>query len=768
MLVVNPLSSSAASYYFRGQGPGRWMGQGPDLLGLSGQVRRRDLVALLRGCHPHDGHFLPARKPARRRAGWDLILAAPKSVSLLSALAEGGRSTIAAAHDAAVNDVVDDFERRLLKLRRAAALGGWTSSAGAVAAGFGHRANHSREPHLHTHLLLCNLGRDDAGVWSSIDSSWWVGQRSLGAVYQLALRHHLGAGGIELDWRIRRDGLGDLAGVPRATIRSASSRSHAAAVEAAAVMAEHNGRRSGIRSEATVRTRAVAELQPWRQRATAAGFGPDEADRLLATARSVPSRAAATPRTPPQEAALEHRVTTWLTAQRSTFRQGDVLVALAACVADGMDARRAQSWTEHFCSTAIPVPSPTTASPRWTTATAQATDRRLVAISRATRPATVQPAGIRPAGVDGSIAGEPGLSPARRHAVRTVLSPGARVQVLAAPPGRTNLLAQAAVLEAAAAAWREAGVHVSMVTSSDQAAWRWRTLTGIESFNAGGRADVVIVDHADRRPTEDLLAVLAGVGAAGGRAILLEGGTSPRLSWIRSDGLAEIAAGASRLDPGPTPVWAASEGSAPRRGDQGPGRPATKAADAAGQLLASWAASPPGSTPPRLVGLGFAEVDALNQAARAALVDAGEIQGSALSCAGKVLQAGDRVVALRRLSSGLPSGSDLRVVEVDERRSRIRVSGEAGRWTLERPEAAHLGYGYAVTPVLAARAPGPLLLLGPRHALGPHRDRVVAAAMVSPRPDIALRHEAAEVAGRGGGGPLRSSAPDLGFGAGLT
>ena len=100
-----------------------------------------------------------------------MILAAPKSVSLLAALADGGRSTIAAAHDAAVHDVVEDFERRLLKLRRSAAPGGLASAAGVVAAGFGHGANHSGEPHLHTHLLLCNLGRDDGGVWSSIDSS---------------------------------------------------------------------------------------------------------------------------------------------------------------------------------------------------------------------------------------------------------------------------------------------------------------------------------------------------------------------------------------------------------------------------------------------------------------------------------------------------------------------------------------------------------------------------------------------------------------------
>ena len=93
------------------------MGQGSDLLGLEGHVEYHDLARLLRGCHPESGRFLPAWKPARRRAGWDLTLAAPKSVSLLAALAAGG-DEVTAAHRAAVHDVVDEVER-LLTVRRA-------------------------------------------------------------------------------------------------------------------------------------------------------------------------------------------------------------------------------------------------------------------------------------------------------------------------------------------------------------------------------------------------------------------------------------------------------------------------------------------------------------------------------------------------------------------------------------------------------------------------------------------------------------------------
>ena len=43
---------------------------------------------------------------------------------------------------------------------------------------------------------------------------------------------------------------------------------------------------------------------------------------------------------------------------------------------------------------------------------------------------------------------------------------------------------------------------------------------------------------------------------------------------------------------------------------------------------------------------------------------------------------------------------------------------------------AHVGYGYAVTPELAVRTAGSLLVLGPADAMGSARNRVVACALV--------------------------------------
>ena len=56
---------------------GIWHGRGAELLGLSGDIKRRDFEALL------DGHGITTKKTANRRAGWDLTFSAPKSVSLV-------------------------------------------------------------------------------------------------------------------------------------------------------------------------------------------------------------------------------------------------------------------------------------------------------------------------------------------------------------------------------------------------------------------------------------------------------------------------------------------------------------------------------------------------------------------------------------------------------------------------------------------------------------------------------------------------------------
>jgi conjugative relaxase-like TrwC/TraI family protein len=717
VLIITPLTPAAVDYYFRGQAAGRWVGQGVAGLGLAGSVERGDLAALLRGCRPGDGAFLPAARPARRRAGWDLTLAAPKSISLLAGVAIQGGAALTGAHAAAVADVVEHFELRLLALRRGSTPRRTTPPEGLVAAAFHHRVNAADDPHLHTHLIVCNLGRGPDGVWSPIHSSWWTQRASLGAIYQLSLRHHLEAQGLGLPWRLRDDGFAEVIAVPRAALRAASGRSRAAAADRAAFGDAAGGRTVGIRAAATAQSRDA--MRPGRRTTTPGdvGFGPEEAGRLLSEARAPAKR--------PAGPGLEQAVTARLAGQRSTFRITDVLVALAACTPGGFPAAAAWRWAAGYCDAARPVPSPAGWAPRWTTPLALVSDERLWACARRMVTRRARHAG------DAGLDAYPDLDQQGLQAARALLAGDRSLHVLQAASGHTNLLAQAAVLEAAGAAWSAGGQRVVVATSSDQAATRWRILTGLSRQRSGPPADVVVVDHADRRPTPELLSLLMDIDRTGAHAVLLEGGTMPRLSWRPSAALAAAGDHWGRLDPGPAPTWVATlqRGCPPPRISPGPVGCSTARA-AVQYLLAAWDEAGSSRHPAALVGLGYAEVDGLNQAARAQLVARGHLTGPQVVAGGRAFQAGDRMVALRRLAPGLAPGATASIVEVDARRRTARVSWDHGNAVLDRSALSHAGYAYALTPGLAARIASPLLVLGPPEIMGPHRARVRGAALV--------------------------------------
>ncbi len=152
-------------------------------------------------------------------------------------------------------------------MRRAAEPGGRSPSAGAVAACFDHPANGSGEPHLHSHLLLCNLGCDRVGGVVGPDLSWWTGRHALGAVYQLGLRHHLRAGGLDAGLAAARGRAWPTwpgCPAPRSG-RPAAAAGRPLIDRAAFQTAGGGGRTFAIRSGATIQSRA-ARARPDRGR----------------------------------------------------------------------------------------------------------------------------------------------------------------------------------------------------------------------------------------------------------------------------------------------------------------------------------------------------------------------------------------------------------------------------------------------------------------------------------------------------------------------
>jgi conjugative relaxase-like TrwC/TraI family protein len=685
------VGAAAVGYYLDGRARGEWIGTGIDALELEGEVTAGDLRAVLQGRHPGTGRFLPDRKPARRRAGWDLMFAAPKSVSLLARRADRG-TEFAGAHSAAVRSVLSYIERRMLTCASASAPGGRGPAHGAVAAAFDHRTNAASEPHIHTHLLLANLGQGADGRWAAVSGSQWkVSRRMLEALYQLELRDQISRSGIGVDWRLRSDGFADIAAVPRAAVRAASTQSRATA------------------SRGWFAARSEARQASWRESVAAEGF------ELDARGLVGPRVLAETPR----QETLGPAVTRWLAARQSEFSLGDVLIGLAARREVGLPAEAAHSWAEEFCEAAIPAARVTTAvkgrvgvkggvGPRWTSHLAKAEDDALLRL-------------LANLGDDRSV------TAARLHIFRTVADAAAalagedrRSVVLGCDPGRSQLVAHAEILEACRRLLgEERGVVVD--SPSPGGSLRWLALAGIGVYRPETRGSIVVVDRAGRRSTTDLLALVTRGLECDNRFVFVEGGTFPHLSRPHSRGLLDWTETQGRLSAAATP-WGGSTGGAD------PGEVPARGRDAAERLLRAWAVESRVGDRPLLVGLGPEEVESLNQAARSAVRATGALAERALEVSGREFRAGDRVVLLRTGRWG-PRGSLGEVVDARPPRREMTVRWDTGRTErLDGGGVVQLGHGYAATPSLAAHTDLPVLALAPPEALPDLRERVLLAA----------------------------------------
>lgn len=207
-----------------GPSPGRWTGTAAAGLGLGGPVEERELAAVLSGLHPHRGH--PLRNRPATVGGYDLVFAAPKSVSVLFGL--GGALPARAAHDAqraAVEAAMRYVAERAVGVRSGSGEDRRAEPVrGVIAASFDHGVSRALDPHLHTHVVLANMGQGRDGRWRALDGRGLDAHaRAAGALYAAHLRHalteHTGA-----RWIRRRSGAYELAAVDPAVLGALSAR----------------------------------------------------------------------------------------------------------------------------------------------------------------------------------------------------------------------------------------------------------------------------------------------------------------------------------------------------------------------------------------------------------------------------------------------------------------------------------------------------------------------------------------------------------------
>jgi len=282
---------------------------------------------------------LTAAKSAPVVAGFDVTFCAPKSVSLLHALADGEVSNeVRNAHDAAQRDALAVLERVACRVRRGAGGATVLDADGFVAAAFRHRTSRAADPHLHTHVVIANLAHSpDDGRWTALDARpLYAWLSPVGHLYEAQLRWEL-TRRLRVEWGPVRNGIADVAGVPKPVLREFSTRRR----EIEAHLDEHSHTSARAAQLAAYATRtpkdpgadAVSLVAGWWERAEALGFGPRKLAVVLDRSVTVE---------PPAPGSVEaEELYRWLaspeglTAKRSTFGERDVIKAICNALPSG-------------------------------------------------------------------------------------------------------------------------------------------------------------------------------------------------------------------------------------------------------------------------------------------------------------------------------------------------------------------------------------------------------------------------------------------------
>jgi len=171
-----------------------WTGRAARDFGLAGAPDEGRLTFVLSGRSP-DGQEVLGERP-RLIGAFDLVLSAPKSVSVLGALAPSEQAAaVERAHELAVGAAVGFLERNLARVRERRSGDDRLEPAQTVGAVFCHRTSRALDPHLHAHVVLANAGQDPTGRWRSLDARpLFAEARTVGALYQAELRARLREG----------------------------------------------------------------------------------------------------------------------------------------------------------------------------------------------------------------------------------------------------------------------------------------------------------------------------------------------------------------------------------------------------------------------------------------------------------------------------------------------------------------------------------------------------------------------------------------------
>ena len=198
-----------------------WEGKERQRLGLQGEVDLGHFEMLRRGLDPNGGVLRPRAERPRGIAIYDLVVAAPKTVSVVAELYD--RRLELAHREAAGYMRLAAEEQAMVRVGQNKV--GYTGNL--IQAGFHHHNSRSLDPQEHTHYATINMTWDEGTQsWRALDAHQiYKQQYKLGEVYRYVLAHKVEELGYST--RERESGYGfEIQGVPQTVIEKFSQRSH--------------------------------------------------------------------------------------------------------------------------------------------------------------------------------------------------------------------------------------------------------------------------------------------------------------------------------------------------------------------------------------------------------------------------------------------------------------------------------------------------------------------------------------------------------------
>jgi Ti-type conjugative transfer relaxase TraA len=699
--------------YYAGEGerPGRWLGAGSELLGLSGEVVEGQAGHLLSGEDPSSGELLGRPLGEGSVAGFDLTFNAPKSVGLAFAIGDPWTARVLReCHERAVDDALTYLEQHACRARRGKDGVLVIDGKGFAAAAFDHRTSRAGDPQLHTHVVVSNRTLGEDGRWTALDARpLYQHAKTAGYLYQARLRHEV-TDRLGARWGPVKKGAADLHGFSRKLIEHFSQRR----AEILEQLELHGSHSLAAGNAAALETRKRKDLstpfarlkEEWRARAAEHGLTRERIEELL-------TKRFREPATPDEIDLLT------LTEKSATFTRRDVLQALCEAHPDGIASiADIELQADQILARDELVRIPDPAGTRYTTRAQIDLEEGLLDGVGKRRDSEVSI--VSPDEAEQAIKKRRTLSDEQAQAVRALTRSGHGVEVLRAPAGAGKTFA----LDAAREAWQASGRQVIGCALSAQAARELREQGGIETetiaklkqrIERGHQLEpdsVLIVDEAGMVGVRDLKHLvdfaeqsgaklllvgddrqLPEIEAGGGFRAIAERHGAVELSEVRRQDRDWDRRALNSLREGRTVDWADAYV------DHGRVETAATAPALRNKLTRDWWDATQAGADARMIALRRADVADLNQRGRQQMRDAGRLEGHDVQIGDRLFAKGDEIVIGRNDKHlGVINGDRAEVLNLTDEHLDIKTDkGDEIRLPRTFIEDGHVDHGYATT-----------------------------------------------------------------------